>query len=86
MPMFLTNRSIPVLYYLKENQDGSIEYISSSRDTDEIAEKQAKLIGKNVIGKNVVNYTKLTPTPDGVYWQSVLCVDICGSVPDALKR
>lgn len=35
MPMFLTNRSIPVLYYFKENPvDNSIEYISSSRDTD----------------------------------------------------
>ena len=37
MPFLMTNRSIPVLYYLRENpMDGSIEFISSSRETDAI--------------------------------------------------
>lgn len=30
MPMFMTNRVIPNLYYLRELPDGTIEFISSS--------------------------------------------------------
>ena len=76
-----------MLYYLKENKrDGSVEFISSSRGTDEIVSQQAQVIKSNVVGNNVVNYMKLTPTRDGCDLQTVLCVDIGGSIPDYLKR
>ena len=36
MPMFMTNRTLPVLYYLRENRDGSVEFMSSSEGTNEL--------------------------------------------------
>lgn len=47
---------------------------------------QASKIKKNVIGNNVVNYIKLVLKPDGCEWTSVLCIDIAGDIPNALKR
>ena len=86
MPMFMTNRSIPVLYYYREHRDKSIEFMSSSKGTEEVVRVNQALIGKNVIGNNIVNYTKLTPTKTGYDWVSVLCVDLAGSLPGALQR
>ena len=86
MPMMMTNRSIPVLYYIKKNRDGSLEFMSSSRGTDEIIDQQDRVIKSNVIGNNVINYTKLTPTATGCDWVSVICVDIAGSIPDFVKQ
>ena len=56
MPMFMTNRSIPVLYYYREHRDKSLEFMSSSKETDEIVRVNQALIGKNVVGNNIVNY------------------------------
>ena len=84
--MVLTNRSIPLLYYVKEGRDGSVEFISSSRGTDEVVSQQSQVIKSNVVGNSVINYMKLTPTRDGCDLQTVLCVDIGGSIPDYLKR
>lgn len=86
MPMFMTNRTLPNLYYLKENRNGSVEFISSSRGTEEVVRQQAGEIGKNVVGDNVVNYVRLTPVKGGCEWVSVLCIDIAGDIPNALKR
>ena len=86
MPTFFSNRSLLSLYYLKENDDGSIEFLSSSLNTDQVAEQQAKAIGKNVLANNIINYSKLVPVENGCEWTSVLCVDIGGSIPDALQR
>ena len=36
--MFMTNRSIPNLYYLKQTKDGSLIFMSSSRGTEAIVE------------------------------------------------
>jgi len=86
MPTFFTNRSIPVLFYLKENEDDSLEYICSSKGTGAVVKSQAAIIGKNVIGSNIISYTKLVETEGGCDWVSVLCVDIGGSIPEALKK
>ena len=82
----MSNRTIPVLFYLKTNANGSVEFISSSQDTDEIVRQQAGLIDKNVVGNNIVNYTRLTPVKGGCEWVSVLCIDIAGDIPNTLKR
>ena len=60
--------------------------MSSSQGTDELQRVNQALIGKNVIGNCIINYTKLTPTKTGCDWVSVLCVDIGGSIPSALLR
>lgn len=87
MPMFMTNRSIPVLYYCREfSRDKGVEFVSSSKGTAEVERINASLIGKNVIGNTVINYSRVTPTTDGCYWESVLCIDIGGSIPAALQR
>ena len=36
MPMMMTNRSVVQVYYVIEEADGSLIFIASSRDTDEI--------------------------------------------------
>ena len=86
MPMIFTNRSIVLIYYLIEHEDGSIEFIGSSKGTDGVAAAQAGIIKKNVIANNIINYSKLTPTEDGCDFIAVQCMDIGGSVPDAMKR
>ena len=32
MPMVLANRSLAVVFYLRENADGTVEFLSSSRE------------------------------------------------------
>ena len=86
MPMFMDNRSIPQIYYFIENEDGSIVFLASSKDTDGLKEAQKAVIKKNVVAINHINYTKLTPTADGCDWVSVQCLDVAGSIPDMLKN
>ena len=85
--MFLTNRSLPVLTYFRESRDGTmIEQVSSSKGTDAVVKACAALIGKNVVGNNIVNFIRLVQRPDGCDFTSVLCIDVCGDIPNALKR
>ena len=56
MPMMVTNRSVPVLYYLRENADGTIEFVASSRGTEAVVEAQRGKIKKDVVGNNIINY------------------------------
>ena len=86
MPVLMTNRSIPILYYSMVHEDGSLVFIGSSHSTDAVVANQASIIKKNVVANNIINYTKLTPTADGCDWVSVQCLDIAGSIPDALKK
>ena len=86
MPMILSNRSLVVCQYLIEHPDGSIEFITSSKGNEQAAAAHAAIIKKDVVANNIINYLKLTPTADGCDWISVQCLDIAGSVPDALKR
>ena len=86
MPMIMSNRSIPQLYYTQENEDGTLVFIASSKGTESVVAAQAGVIKKNVVANNIINYTKLTPTADGCEWISVQCMDIAGSIPDAMKR
>ena len=86
MPMIMSNRSIPQLYYTQENEDGTLVFMASSKGTEGVVAAQAGVIKKNVVANNIINYTKLTPTADGCEWVSVQCMDIAGSIPDAMKR
>ena len=86
MPLILSNRSIIQVYYLIEGEDGSLTYIVSSKGTEAAAEEHKGIIKKNVVANNVVNYHKLTPTEGGMQWESCQCLDVAGSIPDALKR
>ena len=86
MPMVMTNRSIVQVYYVKENADGSLEFMSTSKGNEELVTVLADKIKKNVVGNNVINYMKLSPIEGGCDWVSVQCLDIAGSIPDMLKR
>ena len=86
MPMFMDNRVIPQIYYFIENEDGSIVFLASSKDTDGFKEAQKAVMKKDVEAINHINYTKLTPTANGCDWVSVQCLDIAGSIPDMLKN
>ena len=68
MPMVVKNRSFPVLFYLKHNLDGTVEFVASSRDTDEVVQLHRDKIKKDVVGHNVINYVKLTPIEGGCEW------------------
>ena len=71
MPMLMTNRSIVQLYYVIENEDGSLEFIASSQGTEGVMADVASIVKKDVIANNIINYTKLVPDGDGVKWVSV---------------
>ena len=61
MPMLMTNRSFINLYYVKENEDGSVEYLTSSRGTEELEKRHNKIIKKNVLANTLIEYRKVTP-------------------------
>lgn len=86
MPLILTNRSIVQIYYLIEGDDGSLINIASSKGTEAAVEEHKATIKKNVVANNVINYHKLTPVEGGMQWESCQCLDVAGSIPDALKR
>ena len=87
MPFPMSNRSFANLYYEKKNQDGSYEYINSSRDNQEVVDQCADIIKRNVVANTIFDYRKVTPMPDGsCEWEAALCVDISGSIPAALQR
>ena len=86
MPMLMTNRSIPQVYDTQENEDGTFEFFSSSEETEELVEAQKKVVKKDVIANNIINYVKLTPVEGGCEWVSVQALDIAGSIPDMLKK
>ena len=86
MPMFMTNRIIPNVFYLREHGDEKLEFVNSSQGTDNLVRQQAKLIGKDVVGNTIINYQLIKKVDGGCTYQSVLCIDICGSIPDYLKR
>ena len=56
MPMFMTNRVFPNLYYVLERRNGTLEYIMSSKGSEELQEQQAKKIGKDVVANSIVSY------------------------------
>ena len=86
MPMFMTNRVFPNLYYVVERRNGTLEYIMSSQGSEELQQQQAKKIGKDVVANSIISYFEIKPTDDGCDVRSVVCLDIGGSIPDALKR
>ena len=86
MPMMLSNRSIPSLIYLRENADGTVEFLSSSRETDALVQLHRDKIKKDTVGHNVISYLKLTPIEGGCEWISVQCMSMGGSIPEMLRR
>ena len=72
MPMMMTNRSVVQVYYcIENNADGSLIFIASSKNTDDVVAAQSKQIKKNVVANNIINFMKLTPTETGCDWVSV---------------
>ena len=84
--MMMSNRSIINVYYVIDNNDGSIVMLNSSRATDHLVEANKDTIKKNVVGNTIINYTKITEAQDGCHWVSVNCADVGGSIPDMMKR
>ena len=85
MPMMMTNRSFPNIFYLVESENEMI-FVSSSRGTEELVAQQAAVIKKNVVANNIINYQKLTQTAEGCQFEGVNCADIAGSIPDMIKK
>ena len=49
MPMLCSNRSVIIAQGEKQNEDGSIYVVATSRGTEALQEKHSKKIGSNVI-------------------------------------
>ena len=67
----MTNRTIPQIYYVTENEDGTLTFISSSRGSENVVTEQSKVIKKNVVANNICNYVKISPNAEGCDWVSV---------------
>ena len=44
------------------------------------------MVGKDIVANTIINYQLIKEVDGGCTYQSVLCMDICGSIPDSLKR
>ena len=88
MPMMMTNRSIFNIYHPTDCEDGSFIGLASSIGTEEFvaSAEGKKLLGKNVLATNHINYRHIVPYDGGCHWTSVVCTDIGGSIPGALKN
>ena len=87
MPMFMTDRAFVNLYFEKVNQDGSYEYVNSSRGNEELLNLHADFIRSNEVGNTIIDYRKVIPKSDGSCdFEAVLCVDVKGSIPSSLQR
>lgn len=72
----MSNRAIPIIYYLVENHDDSVVLVDSSKNSSAFQRLHQSKIGKDVVATNHLNYVKLTPTADGCDWVSVQCLDL----------
>ena len=61
MPMFMTDRSFVNLYFEKANQDGSYEYVNSSRGNEELLNLHADFIRSYEVGNTIIDYRKVIP-------------------------
>ena len=85
--MFMTDRAFVNIYFQKVNQDGSYEYVNSSRGNEELQNLHVDFISSNVVGDTIIDYRKVIPKPDGSCdFEAVLCVDVKGSIPSSLQR
>ena len=88
MPMMMTNRSIFNIYHPTDCEDGSFIGLASSKGTEEFvaSAEGKKILGKNVLATNHINYRHIVPYDGGCHWTSVVCTDIGGSIPNAMKN
>ena len=88
MPMMMTNRSIFNIYHSFDCDDGSFVGLNSSKGTEAFLTTEAgkKLLGKNVLATNHINYRHIVPYEGGCNWTSVVCTDIGGSIPAMMKN
>ena len=86
--MMMSNRSIFNCYYTTEHEDGSYSVIASSKGTEPFVatEDGKKLLGKNVLATNHLNYRLLVPYEEGCTWTSIVSTDIAGSIPAIIKN
>ena len=88
MPMMMSNRSIFNIYHPTDCEDGSFKGLVSSKGTEAFvtSTEGKKLLGKNVLATNHVNFRHIVPYDGGCTWTSVVCTDIGGSIPAAMKN
>lgn len=92
MPFLISNRSFFNCYYeIDGSEPGEYQFIVSGWGNDFLANKYAKLAGKNVIGTVNINYIGIRPYKNhygdivGTYVQQVQSINPNGSLPDMLK-
>ena len=76
------------MYHPTDCEDGSFIGLASSKGTEAFVASDAgkKLLGKNVLAINHINYRHIVPYEGGCMWTSVVCTDIGGSIPGAMKN
>ena len=85
-PIMVTNRvTVYTLYNWEE--DGSLLSLSSSLGNEKYVQDHPELVGKNVECNLKFGYSKITPRPegDGVDVTEMMCIDLCGDLPDFVK-
>ena len=85
MGFMMSNRSMINIYHVVENADGSLVFLNTSQGNEDLVEKYAKDIGKDVVATNLFNFTKLVPYDGGCEITMVMAMDIAGSIPNAVK-
>ena len=58
----------------------------SSKGTEALEAQHSKVIGKNVLARSIIQFTRFTPVEGGFKITNVTCADPAGSIPDFLKN
>lgn len=84
-PFPLSKRSTIAVQYMR-NDDESFNAMISSKGTEALVKENAKLIGKNVLARTIINFERYIPFEGGYDIVTVVCTDPAGSIPDFLKK
>ena len=82
LPPLFANRSIITTFYKTVLEDGSHILINSSLDNEALTLANQDLIGKNVVAKANITFTKGTFHEWGCEIVQVISVNIRGSIPN----
>ena len=82
LPPLLANRSIITTFYKTVLDDGSYILINSSLGNEDLVLENKKNIGKNVVAKANITFTKGTFYDWGCEIVQVISVNVMGSIPN----
>ena len=82
LPPLFANRSIITTFYNTVLEDGSHILINSSSGNEDLIEANKRLVGKNVVAKANITFTKGTFYDWGCEIVQVISVNVMGSIPN----